>query len=152
VAIAWAILSGAIICGAPSAAAEEEGTPSAMPPLIYSPSAKFCVKSSEPGGKEVCFTGSGNILQEANEGPPTDPNVFEEQQKKLQEDLQKRADEIRKKLESQGGTGPSAPSVEGRGFCLPACLIAERSEGSQGWLGAWRVTDAIRLLLVHHKH
>jgi hypothetical protein len=28
--------------------------------------------------------------------------VFEEQQKKLQEDLQKRADEIRKKLESPG--------------------------------------------------
>jgi hypothetical protein len=32
--------------------------------------------------------------------------VFEEQQKKLQEDLQKRADELRKKLESQGGTPP----------------------------------------------
>jgi hypothetical protein len=77
-------------------------TASTMPPLIYSPSAKFCVKSSDPGGKEVCFTGSGNILQEANEGAATDPNVFEEQQKKLQEDLQKRADEIRKKLESPG--------------------------------------------------
>jgi hypothetical protein len=32
--------------------------------------------------------------------------VFEEQQKKLQEDLQKRADELRKKLESQGGAPP----------------------------------------------
>jgi BMFP domain-containing protein YqiC len=42
----------------------------------------------------------------ANEGPPTDPKVFEEQQKKLQEDLQKRADELRKKLENQGGTPP----------------------------------------------
>jgi hypothetical protein len=121
VAIGGAILSAAIICGAPTAAAEEEGTPSTMPPLVYSPSAKFCVKSSEPGGKEVCFTGSGNILQEANEGPPTDPNVFEEQQKKLQEDLQKRADEIRKKLESQGGTGPSAPLRKGPGL-LPSCL------------------------------
>ena len=39
----------------------------------------------------------------ANEGPPTDPKVFEEQQKKLQEELQKRAEEARKKLESQGG-------------------------------------------------
>jgi hypothetical protein len=29
--------------------------------------------------------------------------VFEEQQKKLQDELQKRADEARKKLESQGG-------------------------------------------------
>lgn len=49
---------------------------------------------------------SGNSFQKANEGPPTDPKVFEEQQKKLQEDLQKRADELRKKLESQGGTPP----------------------------------------------
>jgi invasion protein IalB len=45
----------------------------------------------------------------ANEGPPTDPKVFEEQQKKLQDELQKRADEARKKLESQGGTA-AAPS------------------------------------------
>jgi len=49
---------------------------------------------------------SGNSFQKANDGPPTDPKVFEEQQKKLQEDLQKRADELRKKLESQGGTPP----------------------------------------------
>jgi hypothetical protein len=120
-AIAGALLSAAIISGAPAAVAEEEGMPSMMPPLIYSPSAKFCVKSGEPGGKEVCFTSSGNILQEANEGPPTDPNVFEEQQKKLQQDLQKRADEIRKKLESQDGTRPSAPLRRGSEL-LPACL------------------------------
>jgi invasion protein IalB len=49
---------------------------------------------------------SGNSFLKANEGPPTDPKVFEEQQKKLQEDLQKRADELRKKLENQGGTPP----------------------------------------------
>jgi invasion protein IalB len=51
---------------------------------------------------------SGNSFQKANDGPPTDPKVFEEQQKKLQEDLQKRADELRKKLESQQG-GAAAP-------------------------------------------
>ncbi len=39
----------------------------------------------------------------AYDGPPTDPKVFEEQQKKLQEELQKRADEARKKLEQQQG-------------------------------------------------
>ena len=39
----------------------------------------------------------------AYDGPPTDPKVFEEQQKKLQEELQRRADEARKKLESQQG-------------------------------------------------
>ena len=45
---------------------------------------------------------SGNSFQKANEGPPTDPKVFEAQQKQLQDDLQKRADELRKKLEAQG--------------------------------------------------
>jgi invasion protein IalB len=39
----------------------------------------------------------------ANEGPATDPKAYEEQQKKMQEDLQKKADELRKKLEQQQG-------------------------------------------------
>jgi invasion protein IalB len=42
----------------------------------------------------------------AYDGPPTDPKVFEENQKKLQEELMKRADEARKKLESQQGAPP----------------------------------------------
>jgi invasion protein IalB len=49
----------------------------------------------------------------ANEGPPTDPKVFEEQQRKLQEELQRRAEEARKKLERQNGppgAGAAAPS------------------------------------------
>jgi invasion protein IalB len=43
----------------------------------------------------------------AYDGPPTDPKVFEEQQKKLQEELQRRADEARKKLEGQQQAAPS---------------------------------------------
>lgn len=44
----------------------------------------------------------------ANDGPPTDPKVFEEQQKKLQEELQRRAEEARKKLQSgQPGAAPA---------------------------------------------
>jgi invasion protein IalB len=46
---------------------------------------------------------SGNSFRKAHEGPPTDPKVFEEQQKKLQEDLQKRAEELRKKYAAQQG-------------------------------------------------
>jgi invasion protein IalB len=42
-------------------------------------------------------------FSKAYDGPPTDPKVFEEQQKKLQEELQRRADEARKKLEQQQG-------------------------------------------------
>ncbi len=48
----------------------------------------------------------------AYDGPPTDPKVFEENQKKLQEELQKRADEARKRLEANpppGGT-PATPA------------------------------------------
>ena len=49
----------------------------------------------------------------AYDGPPTDPKVFEEQQKKLQEELQRRADEARKKLESQQGQPQSSNTVPG---------------------------------------
>lgn len=44
----------------------------------------------------------------AYDGPPTDPKVFEEQQRKLQEELQRRADEARKKLETQQGAPQSS--------------------------------------------
>jgi invasion protein IalB len=37
----------------------------------------------------------------AYDGPPTDPKKFEEQQKQLQDELQKRAEDARKKLEGQ---------------------------------------------------
>ena len=44
----------------------------------------------------------------AYDGPPTDPKAFEEQQRKLQEELQKKAEEARKRLESQ--QAPAAPA------------------------------------------
>ena len=42
-----------------------------------------------------------NDFAKAYDGPPTEPKVFEEQQKKLQDELQRRAEEARKKLEGQ---------------------------------------------------
>jgi invasion protein IalB len=55
-----------------------------------------------------------NDFAKAYDGPPTDPKAFEEQQRKLQEELQKKADEARKKLEGQqsqapAGAVPAAP-------------------------------------------
>jgi hypothetical protein len=44
----------------------------------------------------------------AYDGPPTDPKEFEANQKKLQEELQKRADEARKKLEANPPAGAAA--------------------------------------------
>lgn len=45
----------------------------------------------------------------AYDGPPTDPKVIEEQQKKFQEDLQKRAQEMRDRLQSQQQGGAAQP-------------------------------------------
>src|SRR5438876_10276286 len=42
-----------------------------------------------------------NDFAKAYDGPPTDPQVFEVQQKKLQDDLQKRAEDARRRLEGQ---------------------------------------------------
>ncbi|HVV63405.1 MAG TPA: invasion associated locus B family protein [Pseudolabrys sp.] len=47
----------------------------------------------------------------AYDGPPTDPKAFEEQQRKLQEALQKKAAEAQKKLESQQPAAPGAPAA-----------------------------------------
>jgi invasion protein IalB len=44
----------------------------------------------------------------AYDGPPLDPKAFEEQQKKLQDELQKKAEEARKKME---GGAPSAAAT-----------------------------------------
>ncbi|HZL40096.1 MAG TPA: invasion associated locus B family protein [Pseudolabrys sp.] len=46
----------------------------------------------------------------AYDGPPTDPKVVEEQQRKLQEELQKKAEEARKKLEAQQPATAQAPA------------------------------------------
>jgi invasion protein IalB len=51
----------------------------------------------------------------AYEGPPTDPKVFEAQQQKLQEELQKRADAARKKLEQSQPGASAAPQAPPQG-------------------------------------
>jgi invasion protein IalB len=50
----------------------------------------------------------------AYDGPPTDPKEFEATQKKLQEELQKRAEETRKKLEATAPAGgaPANPAAK----------------------------------------
>jgi hypothetical protein len=70
--------------------------------LVFSPWTKFCLKSKEPNGKEVCFTGQDGrveVVPRAYDAPSTDPEVFRAQQEKLQAELQRRAEEARKKLE-----------------------------------------------------
>jgi invasion protein IalB len=58
--------------------------------------------------------GGGASFVKAFDGPATDPKVFEENQKKLQEELQKRAEEARKKLEANppAGAPPANPAAK----------------------------------------
>jgi invasion protein IalB len=64
------------------------------------------VQGINGAGQPISLVLPLNDFAKAYSGPPTDPKVFEEQQKKLQDELQRRADEARKKLEGQGGAAP----------------------------------------------
>ncbi len=66
------------------------------PPAPPEPQQRFCLKGTD--GKEACFTG-----RRPYDGPPTDPKVFEEKQQKLREELARRAEEARKRLEGLRG-------------------------------------------------
>jgi invasion protein IalB len=57
---------------------------------------------------EVSFAVPLTGFGKAFDGPPIDPKVLEEQQKKLQAELQKRAEDERKKLEATQAPAPAA--------------------------------------------
>jgi len=54
-------------------------------------------------GNAISFPLPLTDFAKANEGPPTDPKVFEEQQKKLQDELQKRAEDASTGKPATGG-------------------------------------------------
>jgi invasion protein IalB len=65
-------------------------------------------------GREVSFVIPLAGFAKGFDGPPIDPAVLEEQQRKLQEELQKRSDQMRQQL--QGGAAPApggAPAPAG---------------------------------------
>ena len=66
------------------------------------------VQAINSTGQPICLVLPLADFAKAYDGPPTDPKVFEEQQKKLQDELQRRADEARQKLEQQQGA-PGLP-------------------------------------------
>ena len=63
--------------------------------------------------REVVFAVPLAGFGKAFDGPAIDPKVLEEQQKKLQAEMEKRSDEMRKKLEQQQGAAgaPAAPAA-----------------------------------------
>ena len=58
--------------------------------------------------REVTFAVPLAGFGKAFDGPAMDPKVLEEQQKKLQAELEKRSEDMRKKLETQGTATPAA--------------------------------------------
>jgi invasion protein IalB len=60
---------------------------------------------------EIAFVVPLGGFGKAFDGPPIDPKVLEDQQNQLREEMQKRAEEERKRLESQApaGVAPAAP-------------------------------------------
>ncbi|SFM54582.1 invasion associated locus B family protein [Methylobacterium pseudosasicola] len=58
--------------------------------------------------REVTFAVPMAGFGKAFDGPAIDPKVLEEQQKKLQQELEKRSEDMRKKLEQQGNAAPAA--------------------------------------------
>lgn len=67
------------------------------------------VKFKNQVGAEVTFQVPLAGFGKAFDGAPIDPQVLADQQKKLQEELQKRSDELRAKL--QGGSGTPDPAA-----------------------------------------
>jgi invasion protein IalB len=92
-------------CFANGCMADYEATPDLIGKLKHGQ--MLTIQAINLAGAAISFPLPLVDFAKANEGPPTDPKVFEEQQKKLQDELQKRADEARKKLESQGGAAPA---------------------------------------------
>jgi invasion protein IalB len=87
-------ISGAFFtCFANGCMADFEATPELVTRLKRGQTLQ--VRAIEEGGNAVTFPlphsdASGNSFRKANEGPPSDPKVFEEQQKKPQADVQRR--------------------------------------------------------------
>ena len=65
------------------------------------------VQAINANNQPISLTLPLSDFTKAHTGPPTDPKVFEAQQKKLQEELQRRADEARKKLEGEPAAQPA---------------------------------------------
>jgi len=95
-----------VICFTNGCMADYEATPDMVGKLKKGQA--LVVQAINSTGQPISLQLPLGDFAKAYDGPPTDPKVFEEQQKKLQDELQRRADEARKKLESQQGQPQSS--------------------------------------------
>ena len=91
-------------CFANGCMADYEATPDLIGKLKHGQ--MLTIQAINLAGSAISFPLPLVDFAKANEGPPTDPKVA--QQKKLPDEMQKRTDEARKKLKSQGTASASA--------------------------------------------
>jgi invasion protein IalB len=85
--------------------ADYEATPDLIGKLKHGRT--VTIQAINLAGSAVSFPLPLVDFAKANEGPPTDPKVFAARQKKSPDEMQKRAEEARKKLKSQGAASAS---------------------------------------------
>ncbi len=90
--------SGYVICFANGCMSDYEATPEMIANMKKGQN--LIVQAINSNGAPLTLPLPLGEFAKAYDGPPTDPKVFEENQKKLQEELQKRANEARQKLEA----------------------------------------------------
>lgn len=73
--------------------------------------AALTVSARNQAGKEITFAVPTDGFGKAFDGPPVDPQVLAEQQKKIQEELQKRAEEQRSRRMGNFGNPGQAPEA-----------------------------------------
>jgi invasion protein IalB len=100
-----------VICFANGCMADYEATPEVLANMKKGQN--LIIQAINANGQPLTLPLPLGDFAKAYDGPPTDPKVFEEQQQKLQAELQKRAEEARKKLESsgQGGAATTPPAT-----------------------------------------
>src|SRR6202000_3129459 len=87
-----------VICFANGCMSDYEATPELLANMKKGQN--LVVQAINANGQPLTLPLPLGEFAKAYEGPPTDPKEFEANQKKLQEELQKRADEARKRLEA----------------------------------------------------
>lgn len=70
------------------------------------------VSARNQAGVVVTFAVPTEGFTKAFDGTPIDPQVLAERQKKMQEELQKRSEELRKRLSGQSGSPPQTPAAD----------------------------------------
>ena len=95
-----------VICFANGCMSDYEATPDLITSLKKGQN--LVVQAINSNGAPLTLPLPLAEFAKAYDGPPTDPKEFEATQKKLQEELQKRAEEQRKKLEANPPPGSAA--------------------------------------------